>query len=356
MHLLAAISYHGFGHTAQTAPVVNALRRLLPDLRVTVQSAVPHEFLRKHFRNEFTHVPIALDLGMVMHDAWNVDAEKSIAAYAELHRDWDQKVEREARRLREMNVDAVFANVPYVALAAAARAQIPAIALCSLNWADIYAHYLGTHAQAPEILGVMRAAYRAADVFLQPEPSMPMSDLPHRRGIGPIARVGQNRRDELIARLGLRRDEKLVAVALGGITTAVSLARWPRLPGIRWLVQSDWDIAHPDAIAWDTLGLNFIDALASSDAFITKPGYGSFAEAACNAVPVLYIPRNDWPEEPYLVDWLRNIVPCAAVDRRRFERGDFAEELMRLLQSPKAQALPPSGIEAAADVLLRYLR
>ncbi len=46
------------------------------------------------------------------------------------------------------------------------------------------------------------------------------------------------------------------------------------------------------------------ELLASADLVITKPGYGTFVEAACHGVPVLYLERPDWPEAPALCDWL----------------------------------------------------
>ena len=81
----------------------------------------------------------------------------------------------------------MFANVPYLTLAAAASLDVPAVALCSLNWADIYRHYCGHRPEAEDILGTMRSAYAAANRFLQPEPSMPMEYLANRQRIGPIA-------------------------------------------------------------------------------------------------------------------------------------------------------------------------
>lgn len=41
MHLFVDISSHGFGHLAITAPALNALAELAPDLRLTVRSGVP---------------------------------------------------------------------------------------------------------------------------------------------------------------------------------------------------------------------------------------------------------------------------------------------------------------------------
>ena len=41
MRLLATISAHGLGHLAQSAPVLNALRRRVPQLDLTVASTLP---------------------------------------------------------------------------------------------------------------------------------------------------------------------------------------------------------------------------------------------------------------------------------------------------------------------------
>ena len=45
-HLFLDISSHGLGHLAQVAPVVNELATRLPDLKLTLRSAVPPARLR----------------------------------------------------------------------------------------------------------------------------------------------------------------------------------------------------------------------------------------------------------------------------------------------------------------------
>ncbi|MEK7206896.1 MAG: hypothetical protein AAB134_03335, partial [Pseudomonadota bacterium] len=68
-HLLVALSAHGFGHAAQTAPVVNALRQRFPDLRLTLRTRLPRAFLASRFDGEFEWVPQESDFGMVMDTA-----------------------------------------------------------------------------------------------------------------------------------------------------------------------------------------------------------------------------------------------------------------------------------------------
>lgn len=355
-HLLVDLSYHGFGHIAQTAPVVNALAERLPGLRVTLRSGAPHGLLEQHFRCDFTLISKTLDFGMEMADALAVRVEDSAAAYRDFHRDWKGRVEREAENMAALAPDLLFANVPYLSLAAAASAGIPALAMCSLNWADIYAHYCHDHPEAPEIHGQMLDAYNSAACFLQPLPGMAMGNLANRRAIGPIARLGRNRRAELDARLGLSPADRLVLIAMGGIAFRLPLDSWPRIPGVRWVVLSSWRVRHPDAVELESLDMDFTDVLASCDALLTKPGYGSFAEAACNGVPVLYLGRKDWPEAPYLVEWLKRQGRCMEVERAALERGVIAEQLEALWALSPAAPVEPEGIAQAADLLWDLLR
>lgn len=354
-HLLAAITAHGFGHVAQTAPVINALRRRIPDLRLTLYTGIPRAFLAKRFEGEFSLIAQSPDVGMPMKNALEVDGAAGARSYRLYHRDWERAVAEEARLLTFHAPDAVLANVPYRILAAAALADIPAVALCSLNWADIYRHFCGAQPGASVILNEILAAYRGARAFLQPAPSMPMQDLDNRIEIGPIARLGMDSHAEVRRRLGVADGAKLILVSLGGVPTQLNLADWPRLPGVYWIVPAAWDPQRRDTLPFEALAMNFVDVLRSADALITKPGYGSFVEAACNGIPVLYAPRHDWPEEACLVEWLNAHGRCIPISRAQLEQGDFTRSLEELFAMPPRDAVAPAGIDEAAAYLATLL-
>ena len=350
-HLVVSITGHGYGHVAQTAPVLNRLHRLLPDLRLTVRSAVPIEHLRSRIDVPFAHLSGAGDIGMVMSTALDVLVEESREAYRAYHRDWDRRVADEADLLRDLGADFVFSNVGYLPLAGAQRAGIANAALCSLNWADIYRRYCGEDHIAAQIA----RRYAGADVFLRATPGMAMNDLPNLIPVSPIAAVGTNRRAELDHRLKLSKDERLVLVSLGGIASRLPIERWPRIPGVRWLVQQSWHIGHPDAIVLETLNMHFRDLLASSDALICKPGYGSFVEAACCGVPVLYVNRPDWPEAPALIEWLQQHGTCQEVSRQELEQGTINDALEKIWNAPGTKPVIPEGAQQVAEWLAEKL-
>jgi hypothetical protein len=354
-HLLVDISSHGFGHISQTAPVVNALTRLMPELHITVRTAAPLAILQQRFQCEFTHIPVAFDFGMAMANAVDVLADESAARYREFHADWDAKVLREAQVMRVLSPDLLFANVPYLSLAAAQAAHIPAVALCSLNWADIYRHYCRHDAASSEIFGQMLAAYNSAQCFLQPQPSMPMPNFFNTRSISPIAKLGHTQRVEITAKLPSVAHERLALVAMGGMEFRLPMESWPHIPGVRWLVPAAWGAARSDVTAFESFGLSFSDVLASCDAVLTKPGYGTFTEAACAGVPVLYVARRDWPEEPHLVQWLSQHGVCLEVERHTLQTGDLHGVLQQLWALPRPEKPVPCGAEEAAKFLHELL-
>ncbi len=354
-HLWIALSSHGLGHWGQTAPVVEAVRQRRPDVRLTVQSHLPHTVLQKRITGAFTHCAGPPDVGMVMHDALRVDATASVQAYRAFHDQWKTHATHQQALFQQDRPDVVLANVPYLPIAVAAEGGIPTVALCSLNWAAILAAYgeaLARAALCPPIV----QAYQRATVFLQPSPSMPMPELLNTQAIGPIATLGTPRRAEIFTRLHLAQDAQLILVALGGVPMQVDVAQWPHHSQRYWLIPTAWGSTRSDMRTQESLAdMPFVDQLASCDALLTKSGYGLFVEAACHAKPVVYVDRPDWPEAPALNRWLEAHTHAASITADQLQTGMFQEVLTALLQKPPKSAVFPNGVSQAVDILMKFL-
>ena len=344
--VLVDISSHGFGHVSQTAPVINTLFGSFSGLDLTVRSKVPEKLLQSRIDYPFELIPESSDFGIRMKNAIDVDAAATAASYAAFHGKWGSRVAIEAAWLKAASFDLVLSNVSYLPLKAASLAGISAVALCSLNWADLYLHYCGKDLIYEEILD----AYSSAAAFLKTEPCMPMTDIEGiARQIGPIAGIGRNRAEEVRDRLGLNGGERIGLVSMGGMPYSIPFGNWPRFENMHWLVTGR--IARPDMTSFESLGMPFSDLIASSDVMVTKPGYGSFVEAAASGVAVLYVSRRDWPEEPFLTDWLKRHARCLEVDREMLEKGEIADALDRLLAMPEKARPAATGGTQASDFL-----
>ncbi|HSV28065.1 MAG TPA: hypothetical protein VLL76_00865 [Candidatus Omnitrophota bacterium] len=344
-HLWVALSPHGYGHAAMTAPLVAELRRRRPELRLTIQTALPREFLATRY-GEFEQVTDIPDFGFRMRSATDIDLEASADGYAAMHVGFDGLVAREAERLRRAAPDLVLANVPYVTVAAAALVGIPVAAFSSLNWADMYAHYLGHRPEAPLILGQMRESYAKAAMFLRCTPAQTMT-LPNLRDIGVVARRGAARRDELAQTVGTPR---IGLIAFGGIDHSLPLEKWPVMEGWTWLSTLADTPERADILTWQSVGMPFADLIPSVDVIVTKPGYGTFTEAGLAGTPVLCVPRPDWPECPHLDNWLAAHVPVLPVSVEEL-LADLPLLLQRLFSLPRPQVAEALGVVEGADAL-----
>jgi hypothetical protein len=353
-HLLVCISGHGFGHVAQTAPVLNALKQLVPELQLTIRSSVPLVHLRSRIPHEFNYVQEAVDPGMLMVSALEVDATRSLEAYAEFHQDWEARIEDEARLIGALKPDVVLSNVAYLPLAGAARLEIPAVAMCSLNWADILRDFCGDMPGAAAILQQIEQAYLQSD-FLRLTPAMPMPWLEGQHLIGPVAQSRSNQREQVNKLLNIEPCSKLILASMGGIAMQFPVDTWPVIPDVLWLIPDGWQTRRSDCIPVSALQMDFSDVLASCDVLLTKPGYGAFVEAACAGVPVLYVKREAWPEQDILIDWLARHGSCAELEAHQLQTGEFTEVLANLLQREKPQPVEPTGTHEAAQHLAALL-
>lgn len=349
-HLWLALSPHGYGHAAMTAPVVAELRRRQPGLRVTIQTALPHDYLATRY-DAFDHVAEIADFGFRMVSSIGIDLEASATAYRGLHADFPAVVAVEAARLRAGRPDLVLSNVAYVPLAAAGKAGIPCAALSSLNWADMYAHYLGDRPEAAAILADMHSAYGQTAVFLRCRPAQDMS-LANLHDIGPVGYRGTNRRGEMAVGQGLR----VGLIAFGGIDHDFPLAQWPELPGWLWLSALRATPRRSDMQPWRAGGIDsFADLVASVDVVVTKPGYGTFTEAGMAGTAVLYLPRPDWPESPHLDNWLAQHTRALPIAAEKLCGPDLPVLLQELFSLPVQTVAEPTGVAEAADILERLL-
>ncbi len=353
-HLLADITPHGFGHVSQTTAVLNALAGLMPDLRITVRTSVPFNILSSRLQCKFDHVAEAFDFGMKMHNAVAVDVPSSMAAYREFHHNWRARIHREAGIIRELKPDLLLGNVPYLSLAAARQAGVQSVGMCCLNWADIYRHYCEDTIECRSIHQQILEAYLAASSFLKVEPAMPMEKFNHAISIEPIVRMGSSCRQEILQQHALPADIRLVLVAMGGIHYPMDVQDWPVMPGVCWILPKEWHLNRPDMLSFESLHRQFTDVLTACDAVITKPGYGTFTEAAYAGVPVLYVSRVDWPEEPYLLEWLRRNVRCLEIGKEQLQQGALAGSLEQVWAMPELPVPVGDGALQAAHYLRAF--
>ena len=224
-------------------------------------------------------------------------------------------------------------------------------ATCLFLLADIFKHVFGTDPWAQKIHQEILSSYLSATCFFHLSPAMPMPDFPHLFPTGPIADLGQNQAHHIQRVLGLPQETRLVLVGFGGFDKDIPFEKWQVVEGVHWLIPDNCSRVRQDMTPFSLLPFSFSDLITSVDATLTKPGYGTFVEAACAGVGVLYLPRKNWPEQEALITWLHQHTRALALDEEDFYAAHFPQKL----RSFWAMRKPPLPQATGAQEIARYL-
>ena len=124
----AAISAHGFGHAAQVVPVLNALGRLVPDLRAILRTTVPPAFFSDRLMIPWELSASQQDIGCIQDGPLSINVEATWRAHERFHTTWTDRIQHEVREMRTVCPDVVLADTPYLAIEAGKAAGIPTVA------------------------------------------------------------------------------------------------------------------------------------------------------------------------------------------------------------------------------------
>ena len=344
--ILVDISSHGFGHLAQTAPVINHLKLLNPQIEVIVRTNYASTLVKSFFDFDIDCDDFPFEPTLEMHGPVSVNLEKSDHLICKFFNNWNDNISYRRGLLQVIRPDLLISNIPYGSLEAAKELEIPSIALCSYNWFETQKFFnLGSETIRSQTM----QAYSDAKVFIQPQPHMPMPYLYNTHSVGPIARQGVNKQYQLRQRFNISTHIPIILVTLGGIPGDRKISL-PLDNRYFWLIDERLPIHHPYSIRTSDCDMNFIDLLASCDLVVTKEGYGAVVEAACNGKKILMLSRINWLETPFFIEWAESNTCCQILPidhtAEQFEAG-----LQALLAEEQPSIIKPTGISEAANII-----
>jgi hypothetical protein len=355
--LWAAVSAHGFGHAAQVVPVLNALGRLVPNLRVLLRTMVPASFFEHRLTVPWELSAVQQDIGCIQNGPLTIDVDATWREHNRFHLTWDDRIQAEVEAIRAARPDMILADTPYLAVAAGAQADCPTVALVSFTWDLILSEFTAPPDIAKRtLLQSIRQAYAKADLALRITPAPKMELFTSLIDIGPIAEPATSARGQLATLIHLAPGERTVLVGFGGIPQgSLPFVQLEPLTGYRFLFDGPIPSDSTRFISIKSLPLSFKTLLASVDIILTKPGYGTLVEAVALGTPLVYVRRYNFADEQPLVDYLHRHGRGVELTRQDFAAGRWESAIQTAIGLP-APAAPPAatGAEEAASHLARF--
>lgn len=364
--LACYISAHGFGHLAQCAPVLLALRELIPNVRLLIRSSLPESMVRDRLCDQnlagyytehaLIYIDVPVDVGVLQRTAVEEDWPATRVAVESFHADWDNKLAQESALLKKHAVRLVLSDIAPLGLAAAQQCGLPSIAMCSIDWFEIYSSHIHVDSAAMQQI---KQAYAQSTLLLQLTPGMPMHLFPKRKKQGAVVRPQQEDIRSIRQQLNLPSTCAIALAMFGGSTSPpFDLPALEKMENWFFLMpaQSEGRALARNVYLFDARRFSTRDVMQLADVLITKPGYGTLTEAWATQTAVAYVARHGFAEYPYLKRWLEEHAPAALLPDDAFHSANWGPVLDRLYASSSSYALPiEDAIQAAAQSIADML-
>lgn len=346
------VTAHGYGHGVRSCDIIRALQKRCPGSTLTVVSALPEAFFRSRIPWRNVNLRAAsFDVGLVQKDGIRSDVEGTLQPLLDLLARHDADLGSEKVFLQSIGAGIVVADIPWLPLAAARAAGIPALAVGNFSWDWIYEPYAAADARWRPVVDAIRRDYACADGLIR----LPFAaDFPAFRSVRDVplvADAGRNRREELAGVLGARADTRWCLLAFTALDWAPgAIERLGRLEDTTFLCMEPAAWKGRNIVAVPRSLCPFSDLVASCDMVVSKPGYGVVSDCAVNRRPLVYAEREDFREYPVLVESIRRFLKSVHIPQARLYRGELREYLDAVESAPEPpEAMAAGGAEIAAE-------
>ncbi|MEN6437671.1 MAG: hypothetical protein ABFD97_03715 [Syntrophobacter sp.] len=352
------ITPHGFGHAVRSCEILRRLIELRPDVRPIIISDIPESLLEQNLGDGgYVFRRLRLDIGLFQRDSIRFDLEKTLEELEKLYLHSSQIIEGEIAFLKDNRVGAVVSDISFLPFPAAHALGIPAVGISNFTWDWIYTAYAERDPRWKGIISWIRNCYATASLFLQLPMHGDCSAFPRIESVPLVARKAARCREEVLSILGLGKKERVFLISFTNLD--LEKAAYDRLEGIRdvtFLYKSPLKLPLSRARSIDGLEISYVDAVAASDAVITKPGYGIVSDCLASATPVIYTDRGLFPEYPILVETLREQLTSIYLDSDRFLAGEWEPAIREISSLPgKTPVIRSDGAEACVIKLSQFI-
>ncbi|RYL86666.1 glycosyltransferase [Sporolactobacillus sp. THM19-2] len=330
------ISNYGFGHATRSVPIIRELCEQ-PGIKVIICHSFANEFL-SHSLHELTCVGkvsirrVTNDIGYKLKPhSLSLDRDRLRIEYNRYISRLPELIQVETQFLKKNHVELVICDIPPVPFKAAHQLSIPSIGLSNFTWYTAYAQFLTEDIRQPFF-----DCYHHMDYFLalagSREPSW------GRRGnetFGFFARTPQRETVHRIkAVLNPDGNQTIVFFGLGmkiDVGDLASCKIWDS-PNCVFIVSSNTEVDRSNIYKIpydDTESQNYI---AASDLVISKPGWGTIAEAVSFNKPLILITREIMQEDINTIAYLQKRKRCELVDWKDMSEFQITDELRKKIK------------------------
>ncbi len=353
--LYVAITNHGFGHATRTAALLAEVQRQCPDILLILVTSAPRWLLESYLEGDFIYRPRTLDVGAVQSDSLTLDREATRQRLQELRDREAQIIAAEVDFIRLNRVQLVLADIPPIAAKIAQAAGIPCWMVSNFGWDLIYRQWGDEFA---DLVDWVQDCFQGCDRLFRLPFHEPMAIFPQVTDVGLTGADPRFTPAQLRSTFALHTDpEQTVLLTFGGLGLAElpydKLVHFPDWQFITFDRKAPLDL--PNVLQVRDRTYRPVDFMPLCGRVVSKPGYGTFAEALRQQTPIVTLPRSDFAEAEFLLAGLQKYSTHQILPPDAFSQDPW-QFLHQPLQPPQSsQPLPIDGNLTLAAAIVAAL-
>ena len=353
--LYLAITSHGFGHAVRTSSVARTIKQLCPEILLVLVTTAPRWLLESYIGEDFIHRPRAFDVGVIQSDSLTMDKAATLEKLKHIRDRQNSIIAGEVNFIRTNKVGLVLADIPPLAIPIAQAAGIPCWGISNFGWDFIYRHW---GEEFTQIAAQISECYQQCDRLFRLPMSEPMSAFRNITDVGLTGGTPRYSEPQLRTNFKLSKPkEKTVLLTFGGLgLQAIPYHNLQRFPDWQFITFDRQAPNLPNLLKVEDRGYRPVDFMPLCGQVISKPGYGTFAQALAIGVPIISLTREDFAEAPFLIAGLENYGYHQILTSEEFFSGDW-HFLTRNPQPPRQNSpLANDGCQVIARAVVEYFQ
>ena len=299
-----AITNHGFGHATRTAAVAATIQELCPEALLIMVTTAPRWLLECYIKGDFIHRPRAYDLGVIQADSLQMDKQATLDKLLEIKKNQRSIITSEVDFIRQNRVSLILADIPFLAAEIGQAANVPCWMISNFGWDFIYRDW---GSDFVDIADWISECYSKCDrLFRLPfhEPMQAFNNIENITDIGLTGGYPFVDADEIKSQWSVTTSrEKTVLLTFGGLgLQQIPYQNLNSFPDWQFITFDKSAPDLPNLIKIEDKRIRPVDFMPICGRVVSKPGFGTFAEATKLGVPIVSVTRDNFAESAYLIE------------------------------------------------------
>lgn len=285
------ITDHGRGHATRSVAIIRELKKI--NIDIIIRNSNSMEFLSQSLPS-CKIISGLTDVGpTIKNDEISIDQDQSKSI---IH-NWIQKIENHAlneiETIKKFQPDLIISDISAMPFLAAKKTNVESIAISNFSWYDVL-KFLSS-----EDLELLKNLYENANLAFKLPIGTSMSHFKNLKKVGMVSRVPLMCREDTRKELGIKKNEKLVSIAMSGtIEGKFHVEENIKILSMNSVIKNCQNvITLPQEIESQ-------DAVNASDFVICKCGYGMISECLTNGIPFYYVSDDNHLEQKAMTEEL----------------------------------------------------